>query len=78
MDGIEDEADGEDEDDEEDESASEQSEYSALELTTIHQDGNLSQMSADDEEPQVSPPLPEFHLIESPLDHPVLYLALII
>ena len=78
MDGNEDEADGEYEDDEEDKSASETSEYSALELTAIHQDGNLSQISTDDEEPQVSPPLGEFHLIETPLDHPVLYLALII
>ena len=76
MDGIKDEADGEYEDDEEDESASETSEFSALELTAIHEDGNLSEISTDDEEPPVSPPLPPSSVIISPLDHPVLYLAL--
>ena len=76
MDGIEDEADGEDEDDEEDESASEKSEFSALLLTTIHEEGNLSDVTTDLEEPPVSPPLPPSSVIISPLDRPVLYLAL--
>ena len=77
MDGIE-EADGEDEDNEEDESASEQSEFSALPMTAIHEEGNLSDLSTDEEAPPVSPQLPPPSVIISPLDSPVLYLALVI